>query len=323
MPESPSLNIIFAGTPEFAAKHLDALVNSHHNVCAVYTQPDRPAGRGKKLTPSDVKVRAEKYGLPVFQPASLKSTEAQAELKALNGDIMVVVAYGLLLPKAVLEIPKYGCINVHGSILPKWRGAAPIQRAIEAGDKLSGVTIMQMDVGLDTGDMLLKAECPITLNDTTTGLHDRLCDIGPPALLETLELIATGNAKPEQQDDSQSTYAKKIEKSEGLIDWSEDAYLIDRKIRAFNPFPICYTSFKNDRLRIHSASIVDWPLSEQLSAGAMIIHSDKLIVKCGKYSLAIDKLQLPGKKTMSAADFINGFGELFLGSSSYVQLGDV
>ncbi len=304
----PSLNIIFAGTPVFAERHLAALIESEHNIIAVYTQPDRPAGRGKKLTPSAVKTLALKHALPVYQPENLKSEEAQAELAALNPDLMVVVAYGLLLPKAVLDIPKCGCINVHGSILPRWRGAAPIQRAIEAGDTVSGVTIMQMDVGLDTGDMLLIRECPIHDTDSSNDLHDRLSDIGPPALLETVQSIANGTTKPEKQDDALSNYARKIEKSEAEVRWSEPAKIIDRKIRAFNPFPICFTTLNGDRLRIHKAHPID---SQNTSPpGTMHINNDALVVQCGEGALSIETLQLPGKKAAGTKEFLNGFAHL-------------
>ncbi len=302
------LNIIFAGTPVFAERHLEALVNSEHNIIAVYTQPDRPAGRGKKLTPSAVKSLALQHELPVYQPENFKSEEAKAELAALKPDLMVVVAYGLLLPKVVLDTPKYGCINVHGSILPRWRGAAPIQRAIEAGDTSSGVTIMQMDVGLDTGDMLLIRECPIHDTDSSSDLHDRLSEIGPPALLKTVQSIAEGTLNPEKQDDALSNYARKIEKAEAEIHWSEPALLIDRKIRAFNPFPICFTTLNGDRLRIHKAQAIG--SKGDAPPGTMTIHNDELVVQCGEDALSIRTLQLPGKKAANVKEFLNGFAHL-------------
>lgn len=229
------LRIIFAGTPEFAAGHLQALLETRHKVVAVYTQPDRPAGRGKKLSASPVKELAVAHNISVFQPASLKSSESQAELAALDADLMVVVAYGLILPKAVLDAPRLGCINVHASILPRWRGAAPIQRAIEAGDMQSGVTIMQMDVGLDTGDMLIKAFCPILVADIGGSLHDRLLDIGAPALIEALDQIQNGNITPEKQDDSKViTPRNSVKKKPRLIgsclppNWSEKSARLTR-----------------------------------------------------------------------------------------------
>jgi len=308
MPSTP-LKIVFAGTPEFAARHLSALIASEHHICAVYSQPDRPAGRGKKLKPSAVKSLALEHGLPVEQPVSLKDPQAQAQLAAWQCDIMIVVAYGLLLPQAVLDIPARGCINVHGSVLPKWRGAAPIQRAIEAGDQESGVTIMQMDRGLDTGDMLLIETCPIYDQDNTTDLHDRLCDIGPAALLKTLEQIACRTATPVAQDDSLSTYAKKIEKAEADIDWHLSATEIHRKIRAFNPFPICYTNYRGERLRIHDATIIS-ESAVDATPGQVLPSDDAIIVQCGTGQLALTTLQLPGKKAMSSQAFVNGYGPL-------------
>lgn len=308
--QNRSLNIVFAGTPEFAARHLAALIDSPHTIVAAYTQPDRPKGRGKKLAASPVKELALEHQIPVYQPASLKGEEAQHILADLNADVMVVVAYGLLLPKAVLEIPRHGCINVHGSILPRWRGAAPIQRAIEAGDKTSGVTIMQMDVGLDTGDMLLKAECPILPTDTTVDLHDRLCEVGPPALLETLNLIAEGKLQPEKQNDSLSNYAKKIEKAEGLINWDEDAETLDRQIRAFNPFPICYTDLHGERLKIHRAELIDTETAEGMPGEILDADKSGIRVQCRQGQLKLLQLQLPGKKAMDSAAFVNGFESL-------------
>lgn len=304
------LRIVFAGTPVFAARHLQALIESEHQLLAVYTQPDRPAGRGKKLTPSAVKSLALEHGIEVQQPLSLKDSDAQATLAAYDADIMVVVAYGLLLPKAVLEIPRLGYINVHGSILPRWRGAAPIQRAIEAGDTESGVTIMQMDVGLDTGDMLLKRYCDIGPHDNASDLHDRLADIGPPALLETLNLLAEGKAQPEAQDDTLSNYASKIEKQEAQINWQEPAELIDRKVRAFNPFPICFTDFNHQRLKIHRTQILSSDGESTLPAGTLKHDSDGLWVQCGSGKLAITSLQLPGKKAITASEFANGARDL-------------
>ena len=213
---SDSLRIIFAGTPDFAARHLDALLSSEHQVVGVFTQPDRPAGRGKKLMPSPVKVLAEEKGIPVFQPVSLRPEENQKLVSDLQADVMVVVAYGLILPKAVLAMPRLGCINVHGSLLPRWRGAAPIQRSLWAGDMETGVTIMQMDVGLDTGDMLHKLSCPITAEDTSASLYNKLAELGPQGLLHTLHLLATGTAKPEVQDEALVSYAEKLSKEEAL-----------------------------------------------------------------------------------------------------------
>lgn len=298
------LNIVFAGTPEFAARHLEHLLNSKHNILAVYTQPDRPAGRGKKLSASPVKQLAEKNKLDVLQPKSLKDSQAQEAFTQLNCDVLIVVAYGLILPEAILNTPKFGCINVHASLLPRWRGAAPIQRAIEAGDSHTGVTIMQMNVGLDTGDMLLKVECNIDENENAGQLHDKLCLIGPPALIKALDHISNGSLKPEKQDDSLSTYAKKIEKSEAIIDWHEDLDTILLKIRAFNPFPICFGQINNERIRIHEAERADD--SEKLKPGEILLKSNAIHVGCNNGSLSIKKIQLPGKKALAIHDFLNG-----------------
>ena len=234
------LKLIFAGTPDFAARHLAALLSSGHEVVAVYTQPDKPAGRGQKLTASPVKELALAHDLPVYQPASLRNEAAQAELAALGADLMVVVAYGLILPKAVLDTPRLGCINVHGSLLPRWRGAAPIQRSIWAGDAETGVTIMQMDVGLDTGAMIRKVTCPIASDETSASLYDKLAGLGPQALVDTLDAMAAGDTAAEPQDDALANYAEKLSKEEARIDWSMDAVAIARCIRAFNPWPISW-----------------------------------------------------------------------------------
>jgi len=308
MAQSPSLRIIFAGTPEFAACHLRSLLASSHSLVGVYTQPDRPAGRGKKLTPSPVKQLAQAAALPVFQPQSLKQADAQNELRALNADVMIVVAYGLLLPQAVLDIPRLGCINVHASLLPRWRGAAPIQRAIEAGDSETGVTIMQMAAGLDTGPMLCKTHCEIRPDDTAGSLHDRLAALGPVALLQALDDLAAGNLRPEEQDDSLSNYARKIDKAEAALDWQLSAVELDRKVRAFNPFPMAYTFAGEDRLRIHSAHPVTGGTADTLVPGQVsTVNEQGVLVRCGQGSLQITRLQLPGKKPLSAAEFANGF----------------
>ena len=250
------MRIIFAGTPDFAAAHFEYLLKNHSSlsealeIVAAYTQPDRKAGRGKKLLPPPVKSLALEHQIPVFQPTTLKSEEEQNRLKGFGADIMIVAAYGMLLPKAVLEIPRLGCINVHASLLPRWRGAAPIERAIIAGDTESGVTIMQMDVGLDTGDMLLKASCPISESETGDSLHDKLISLGQPALLESLNQFIERSITAEKQDDSQSCYAPKLNKAEGQIDWREPAGLIERKIRAFTSSLASYSVLNGERLRI-------------------------------------------------------------------------
>ncbi len=302
---SSPLRIIFAGTPEFAANHLQALLNSQHQLVAVYTQPDRPAGRGKKLTPGPVKQLALANNLPVYQPKSLRDPEQQNILANLNADLMIVVAYGLILPEEVLTAPKYGCVNVHASLLPRWRGAAPIQRAIEAGDSETGVTIMQMDAGLDTGDMLVTARCTIDKDETAASLHDKLAAIGSPALEQTLQLIATQTCQPEVQNDDFSCYAAKIDKSEAVIDWTENAEIIERKIRAFNPFPIAFSTFKNERLKIWKASASNQ--DGRAPAGTITAHdeNDNIVVACGSGTLSLEIIQMPGGKVLSCRDILN------------------
>ncbi|WP_281647336.1 methionyl-tRNA formyltransferase [Parendozoicomonas sp. Alg238-R29] len=311
---SKALRIVFAGTPEFAAIHLQSVLDSEHEVIAVYTQPDRPAGRGRKLTPSPVKELALKHDLPVYQPKSLRNEEAQQELSALNADLMIVVAYGLILPKVVLETPVHGCINVHGSILPRWRGAAPIQRAVASGDQESGVTIMQMDEGLDTGDMLLKVTCPINPTDTSQDLYDRLAELGGPALIETLSMISTGTLQPEKQNDDLATYARKMSKGEGQVDWNRSAAELDCQIRGFNPWPVAWmlqdAEQQDKRTRIWEAS----PLEESSNATpGTIIRADKkgIDVACGEGVLRLKKLQLPGSKAMNVLDLLNSRKEMF------------
>ncbi|WP_313048129.1 methionyl-tRNA formyltransferase [Atlantibacter subterraneus] len=301
---SDSLRIIFAGTPDFAARHLDALLAANYNVVGVFTQPDRPAGRGKKLMPSPVKVVAQDHGLPVFQPASLRPAENQQLIADLNADIMVVVAYGLILPKAVLEMPRLGCINVHGSLLPRWRGAAPIQRSLWAGDDETGVTIMQMDVGLDTGDMLYKLACPITPDDTSASLYDKLAELGPQGLIETLQLLASGKARPEAQDESQVTYAEKLSKEEALLDWSLSAAQLERCIRAFNPWPMSYFMMDGQPVKVWKASVFEAATN---AAPGTILEADKqgIQVATAQGVLNIEELQPAGKKAMKAQDLLN------------------
>jgi len=297
------LRIIFAGTPDFAARHLQALIDSEHQIVGVYSQPDRPAGRGKKLKASEVKELALANDLPVFQPASLKNDDALSELSNLKADIMIVVAYGLLLPKAILEAPRLGCLNVHGSILPRWRGAAPIQRAIWAGDDETGVTIMQMDEGLDTGDMLHISRCPIDAAETSASLYTKLAELGPTALVETIAKLANGEITPQVQDDELANYAKKLSKDEANIDWTMDATQIERNIRAFNPWPVCFTKMGENTVKIYQANVV-----EQQGTPGTILNSDKhgIVVACGTHALKITQLQPQGKKPMAVTDFLNG-----------------
>lgn len=307
---SKPLRIVFAGTPDFAASSLQALLTSEHEVIAVYTQPDRPAGRGRKLTPSPVKKLALEHEIPVYQPLSLKGEAEQAELAALEADIMVVVAYGLLLPKAVLDTPRLGCINVHGSLLPRWRGAAPIHRAVLAGDELTGITIMQMDVGLDTGDMLYKIEMPIAADDTSGALHDRLAEQGAEALVAALALISKGEAEPEKQDDSLANYAHKLEKQEGEIDWSRSAVEVERQIRGLSPWPVAYCGLDGKTMRIWGAKASD-EVSDQPAGAIAEVTKKTLRIACGEGSLLLTKVQLPGGKPLDTAAVLNAKRDLF------------
>ncbi len=307
------LNIIFAGTPDFAATHLQALLNSEHNVIAVYTQPDKPAGRGKKLQASPVKQLAEAHYIPVYQPKSLRKEEAQAELQALNADVMVVVAYGLILPEAVLKAPKYGCLNVHGSLLPRWRGAAPIQRSIWAGDTETGVTIMQMDIGLDTGDMLHKVTTPILATETSASLYAKLAELAPPALLEVLNGLTSGQFKPEKQQDEQANYAEKLTKEEAKLDWNMTACQLERNIRAFNPAPMAYLTLMvnevEERIKVYQAEVL--PHQENTVGTVLAVDKNGIQIATQQGVLNITQLQPAGKKPMSVQDFLNGRGDWF------------
>lgn len=307
---SQPLRIVFAGTPDFAARHLAALLSTEHEVIAVYTQPDRPAGRGKKLTASPVKNIALENGITVFQPENFKSEEAKQTLAELNADIMVVVAYGLLLPQIVLDTPKLGCINVHGSILPRWRGAAPIQRSIWAGDKETGVTIMQMDIGLDTGDMLKIATLPIETTDTSASMYEKLAELGPEALVDCLSDISSGKAKPEKQNDELANYAKKLSKDEAKIDWSLDAEFTERCIRAFNPWPMSYFSVDSNNIKVWQARVDDEISDKPVGT---ILKADKtgIYICTGKGNLVLEKIQIPGKKAMSVQDVLNSKSSWF------------
>ncbi len=304
------LNIVFAGTPDFAARHLQALIDSEHNIIGVYSQPDRPAGRGKKLQASPVKNLALEHNIPVFQPKSLRDEAAQQELVDLNADLMVVVAYGLILPQVVLDTPKLGCINVHGSILPRWRGAAPIQRALWAGDKETGITIMQMDKGLDTGDMLLKTRLTIEDDDTSASLYDKLALQGPNILIQALSTMAKGELKAEKQDEALANYAKKLSKQEAELDWNKSALQLWREIRAFNPWPISHFSHNNACIKIRQAkvsgSISDAPVGTIISA-----NKNGIEIVTGEGVLSLQNMQLPGKKSLSVGDILNSRGDWF------------
>jgi methionyl-tRNA formyltransferase len=297
------LSLIIAGTPEYSVPALEALIASRHRVLAVYTQPDRPSGRGQHVTMSAVKQCALKHQLPVEQPQTLKDPAAVERLAQYKADLMIVVAYGLLLPKTVLDTPRFGCVNIHASLLPRWRGAAPIQRAIQAGDKESGATIMQMDVGLDTGPMLLERVTPIDARETGETLHDRLSTLGAEAVLEAIDAIAAGTAKPVEQPKEGATYAAKIKKEEASIDWSKSAVEIDRHVRAFNPWPIAETRWNGQQLRIWEAA----PLDKKASAapGTVIAtSSDGIEVATGDGVLQLTRVQAAGRKAMPAADFL-------------------
>jgi methionyl-tRNA formyltransferase len=305
-----ALNIVFAGTPDFAAGHLQALIDSRHNVVGVYSQPDRPAGRGKKLQPSPVKKLALEHDIAVFQPLNFKQEGSVEELEALNADIMIVVAYGLLLPLAVLEAPKMGCLNVHASILPRWRGAAPIQRAIQAGDTETGITIMQMDIGLDTGDMLSKVIFDINSDETGGSLHDRLLEKGPTALLQTLTLLQAGEATAEKQDGYLANYAHKLSKEEALINWSLPAKDIELNVRAFNPFPCAYTLLGDQRIKVWQAIALD-EATTLLPGTIARVSNDGVDVATSAGLIRLLNIQLIGKKAMVIRDFINGQPNLF------------
>ena len=309
----PSLRIIFAGTPDFAAISLSALIESEHQVVAVYTQPDRPAGRGRKLRASPVKEVALKNGIPVFQPDNLKDATAQDVLRSFDADVMVVAAYGLILPQRVLGIPRLGCLNIHASLLPRWRGAAPIQRAIAAGDKESGITIMQMNAGLDTGDILQLSPCTINDEDTGGSLHDRLAEMGAKAIIETLHNLGSDKIMPLKQDDALATYAHKLDKKEAQINWQTSAVEIERLIRAFNPWPVAYTQLDDKTLRIWQARILT--LDSNTKAGirpGTVISCDKkgIDISCGEGTLRILNLQPSGSKAMDVAAFMNGHTKL-------------
>lgn len=333
-----ALRVAFAGTPEFAVPALEALLGSGHTVVGVLTQPDRPAGRGRQLTASPVKVAAVRHGLPLSQPQTLKSPEGRADLEAWHADVLVVVAYGLILPKAALELPRFGCVNIHASLLPRWRGAAPIQRAILEGDARTGITIMRMDAGLDTGPMLLQRPTPIEPDETAGSLHDRLAALGAAALLESLLKISEDQSKSTPQPSEGVTYAAKIEKKEALIDWSRPAVQIARQVRAFNPSPIAETRLRSEQLRVYRARALPFctaaaspatapadpaprayptppavptppatftpPAASRAPASGEIvaITDEGIVVACGTGQLVLTEVQRPGKRPVAARD---------------------
>ncbi|TQV88628.1 methionyl-tRNA formyltransferase [Aliikangiella coralliicola] len=310
------LKIIFAGTPDFAASALKALLEQGHDICAVYCQPDRPSGRGKKLIAGPVKQLALGHNIPVEQPLNFKQESSVEQLASYQADLMVVVAYGLLLPQAVLDTPRYGCVNIHGSILPRWRGAAPIQRAIEHGDDESGITIMQMDKGLDTGNMLLKLNCPIEDKETGSSLHDKLAVLGGQAINQYLTDFNPSKFDAsnygEVQDDTLACYAHKLSKQEAEIDWSEGAEQIERRIRAFNGWPVCFTSVNNKRLRVWQAQPGIKPETEQTPGTVTGFSKNGIEVVCGdQKTLLLTHLQPDGSKKMDAAALLNSRKEWF------------
>lgn len=311
------MRVAFAGTPDFAVPALLALVSSSHTVVGVLTQPDRPKGRGRQIAASPVKEAALAHGLPVSQPQTLKDEAGRADLASWQPDALVVVAYGLILPRAALTLPRLGCLNIHASLLPRWRGAAPIQRAVQAGDAVSGVTIMLMDVGLDTGPMLLKKEVPIARTDTGGSLHDRLAAVGASAVLEALDGYSRGTLTPIPQPTEGVTYAAKIEKAEALIDWRRDALEIERQVRAFNPWPVAETRMNGEQLRVFEASAeasdhagfgrTTGRAGGESEAGTIVaVGDDAIVVQCGTGFLALRQVQRPGRRTVSAADFARG-----------------
>ena len=296
------MKVVFMGTPDFCVPVLENLVK-HHDVICVYTQPPRPAGKGYQLRPTPIHVKAEELGIPVRHPTTLRNVDEQVEFYELGADVAVVCAYGLILPQAILDAPKYGCINIHGSLLPRWRGAAPLQRAIQSGDDKTGITIMQMDAGLDTGDMLMKGEIPLTDCITTPVLHDALSLMGTDLIIKTLEQLDTIPHIPQPSEGA--TYAEKLQKSEALIDWSLPAEQIDRNIRAFKPFPGTYFIYKDERIKVLEACISSTDSKEE-TAGT-VINESPLLVACGQGVLKLNRLQREGKKPVSAEDFQKGY----------------
>lgn len=297
------MKIIFAGTPDFAVPALLMLLGSEHEVVAVYTQPDRPSGRGRKLQPGPVKQLALSADIPVFQPINLKQEEDVAQLKTLDADLMVVVAYGLILTQAVLDVPRLGCINIHGSLLPRWRGAAPINRAIMAGDKQTGVTIMRVVKQLDAGDMLLKIACEIGDQETASELHDRMMVMGAEGLRKTLELMQANQLSPEKQDEALVTYAHKLDKSESALDWTRSAGDLVRQVRGLNAWPVAQTKLQGKVMRVWQVEVVD--INSNATPGLILDDNKHIDVVTGDGVLRLLEIQMPGKKRMQVVDFLN------------------
>ena len=308
------MRIVFAGTPEFAVPPLAALCASRHEVVGVLTQPDRPAGRGRKLAMSAVKDFALQQGLPIAQPQTLRSAEGRESLVHWQPDVLVVVAYGLILPVEVLSMPRFGCLNIHASLLPRWRGAAPIQRAILAGDEYTGVTLMQMDVGLDTGPMLLQRRVAIGADVDSAALHATLAQVGAEALLETLDGLEAGTLAAQPQPSSGVTYAAKIDKAEARIDWQHDAIDIASRVRAFRPWPIAETTQRGEQVRIHEAVVIGDAEAGRAAGtvpGTLLgLRADRLVVACGRDCLGIGVLQRAGRRSVTAREFANTAGAL-------------
>ncbi|BCM23899.1 methionyl-tRNA formyltransferase [Methyloradius palustris] len=302
-----ALKIIFAGTPEFAVPALAALIEAGHHIAMVLTQPDRPAGRGMKLKASPVKTLALQHHIPVFQPETLKDPAVQAQIAEVHADVMIVAAYGLIIPTPVLEMPKLGCFNIHASLLPRWRGAAPIQRSLLAGDAETGVTIMEVVPALDAGAMISHASLPITERDTAQTLHDGLSTLGAALMVQAMQTLAQqGKLESTPQDESLVTYAAKLQKAEADIDWSESASALSRKIRAFNPFPVAQTKLNGEVCRLWMATEAQSQTPVKALAGEVVAIGDYIVVACGEGLINIEELQMPGGKRLSAKDFIRG-----------------
>ena len=299
------MRIVFMGTPDFSVGTLEAVVAAGHEVACVVTQPDKPRGRGKELQPTPVKEAAQRHGLPVYQPAKIRDPEAVEKIRSFQPDVIVVVAFGQIIPQQILDIPRYGCINVHASLLPKYRGAAPIQWAVINGEKESGVTTMQMDEGLDTGDMLLKTTIVLDEKETGGSLHDKLSDAGAKLCVETLKRLEEGSIQPEKQGESPTEYARMLNKAMGAIDWNQDAVSIERLIRGLNPWPSAYTTWDNKTMKIWDADVLSYDGTEE--PGTVVdVTKNTIVIAAGEGALALKEIQLAGKKRMPVQAFLLG-----------------